>query len=152
MSSLSGTANDEGVLRSRMLPAEYGKWYSVRRFARWSEQGVWEKMHCTSPKYGASSTTVRAHPYKKGDSSRRLFSTKVHVSVDALGRDSRSLRVRHTTTQADELIDGIESDLIATGYDSQRLRERIVEMGATPVIQQTAPLQYDEPVRRASPG
>ena len=44
----------------------------------------------------------------------------------------------------------IESDyvIVDRGYDSQRLRERIVEMGATPVIPPrsngTEPLQYDQ--------
>ena len=50
MSSLSGTrfiegAVDEQVRRSVEDASEYGKWYSVYSFARWSEQGVWEKMH-----------------------------------------------------------------------------------------------------------
>ena len=96
------------------------------------------------------STTVRAHPcaagapHKKQQSqalgrSRGGFSTKVHVSVDALGNPLRFTLTEgqaHDITQADELIDGIESDYVIAdrGYDSQRLRERIVEMGATPVI------------------
>ena len=75
------------------------------------------------------------------------------MSVDALGNPLRFTLTggqAHDITQADELIDGIESDYVIAdrGYDSQRLRERIVEMGATPVIpprsNRTEPLQYDE--------
>ncbi|CAI8017895.1 Uncharacterized protein y4sN [Geodia barretti] len=101
-----------------MLPAEYGKWYSVYRRFRWSEQGVWEKMHLYFSKEPdmehliIDSTTVRAHPcaagapHKKGDSSRRLWEKprrlqhEVHVSVDALGNPLRFTLtgVRHTTS------------------------------------------------------
>ena len=75
------------------------------------------------------------------------------MSVDALGNPLRFTLTggqAHDITQADELIDGIESDYVIAdrGYDSQRLRERIVEIGATPVIpprsNRTEPLQYDE--------
>ena len=77
----------------------------------------------------------------------------MHVSVDALGNPLRFTLTggqAHDITQADELIDGIESEYVIAdrGYDSQQFRERIVEMGATPVIPSRTgrrePQPYDE--------
>jgi transposase len=71
--------------------------------------------------------------------SRGGLSTKIHMTSDALGRPVRFCLTAgqvNDATQADHLLEEIETNYVIAdrGYDSERVLEKIEELGAVAVI------------------
>lgn len=71
--------------------------------------------------------------------SRGGFSTKIHVTVDALGNPLRvrlTAGQRHDSTQAQALLEGYACAYVIAdrGYAAEALHDWIIQQGATPVI------------------
>ena len=96
---------------------------------------------------------------KRGQQSQALgrskggFSTKIHVSVDGLGNPLRftlTAGQNHDITQADQLIEGMDSEYVIAdrGYDSDEFRETIANSGSVAVIPSRSnrkePHRYDK--------
>ena len=143
----------------RALPKVYGYWHTIyRRFGRWCDAGVFEKLHEHFHDAGeisvllVDSTIVRAHSSAAGapkknqgqagealGRSRGGFTTKLHAAVSDTFLPLRFILTaggRHDVTQAPALIADYTCDTVIAdaAYDSDAFRAEIVDQGSVPVI------------------
>ncbi|MBL8640431.1 MAG: IS5 family transposase, partial [Alphaproteobacteria bacterium] len=138
----------------RDLPPDYGGWSNThRRFIRWRDKGIWEKLLdvlIDEPDYEwlmIDASHCKVHPHAAGakggnqDMSphKRGLNTKIHMAVDALGLPLRVLITEGSTadcTQASKLIEGLSADYLLAdrGYDSDAILEQAKAQKMEPVI------------------
>ena len=143
----------------RALPKTYGYWNSIyRRFGRWCDAGVFEKLHQHFHEAGeisallVDSTIVRAHscaagaPKKNGGQDSEAlgrshggFTTKLNAAVSETFLPLRFILTAgacREVKQAPSLITGYACDFVIadTAYDSDALRSEIVAQGGVAVI------------------
>lgn len=136
------------------LPAELGKGNSAfKRFARWSDKNVWGQLHelfIEDPDmewFLLDSTVVRAHPcaagarqVQGGQTAQALgksvggFSTKIHVTVDGLGKLTGGQRA--DCPQAIALLQDFDFEAVLAdrGYDTDKILDFIAQNGAEAII------------------
>ncbi len=126
----------------RLLPDKYGNWNTIyKRFARWSQAGVFEKLfdHLSiEPRFGISVDwlddcsrsrlligSAKKHGCQSLGRSRGGHSTKIHLATDALGNVIRFILTggqRNDITQAEALLENLFPDYVLAdkGYDSDK--------------------------------
>ena len=154
----------------RLLPPHYGSWQSVhRRFRRWCEAGIWDRMlsHVTDADREyvmLDATIVRAHAcaagYRKDSQEQEClgrskggFTTKIHALVDALGNPLKFILTpgqRNEITQAPALTQDVHDCIVIAdkGYDSDAFVHTLKSKGNHQVIpprsNRKSPRNYDE--------
>ncbi|HVX57121.1 MAG TPA: IS5 family transposase [Candidatus Saccharimonadales bacterium] len=138
----------------RDLPPSYGGWSNThRRFIRWRDKGIWEKLLeqlVEAPDFEwlmIDASHIKVHPHAAGalggneamNNDKRGLNTKIHLAVDALGLPVRVLITAGATadcTQAGRLIEGINADYLLAdrGYDTNAILEQAARQKMTAVI------------------
>lgn len=151
----------------RDLPAQFGPWSSVyTRFRRWSEAGLWAQILdlLTQRVHGKvrflDATHIKVHQdaaNPAGGQHLQAFgrtkgglNTKLTVTVDTQGKILQAALApgqRGDAVAAEEIIFRAGERVVADrGFDSDHIRDRIDEAGATPCIpprgNRTHPLPY----------
>ncbi|WP_345195508.1 IS5 family transposase, partial [Kistimonas scapharcae] len=139
----------------RDLPSQFGYWNSVfKKFNAWSARGKWLKIfeiaaHDPDMEWlFMDGSYVRAHQHSAGAAtedaeaigkSRGGNTTKIHLSVDACGLPV-AFEITggevHDCSAAPVLLaktSDAETVIADRGYDSQLVRDQVVEQGGKPV-------------------
>ena len=141
----------------RDLPPDLGDWENThRRFCRWRDRGVWEKLLevlVVEPDYEWLMIDARhcnVHPHAAGvvggnqamSRTKGGLNTKIHLAVDAHGIPLRVVVTEGTRSDCKEacaLIDGLSAEALLAdrGYDSNEIMDQVVESGCQPARHST---------------